>query len=443
MATYTDTPGAHSFSDPSALADKIYGLDGNDTVTLEHGGADTVFGGAGNDKLDGSLSHEDLVLVGDAYSSSVSGNDTLIGGSGHNYLIGGDGINQLFGGHGNDTMIGGKGIDYFFSGLNHSATGNDVMIGGDFYDVFFVGTGDDTIYGGKGDDTVRADFGHKLIHGGEGGDFIVSDGGSTIHGDEGKDLILGSEKIFGDEGNDHLAGFGVDAQGTLHGGAGDDSVHSGSDAGHFYLMGDEGDDTISSSVSQDTLHGGEGNDVVCAYLDTVQDILYGDEGNDAFYFTPNGTKHYGDPAYPSNPDYVKDFDAQHEGVLLDRKNESALGHSILTGTARGDMFDSDAFAVIATNQVSGHLTNEHILKAIAGIAASAEITAASVESFYLFISNATDTALAFVRDDLDGDATNLTVSDIYQIATMKGIHGADLEHLQVLDVTDTQIHPLP
>ncbi len=63
-----------------------------------------LFGGAGNDILDGSEATGPLILVGGA------GNDQLYGGSGRDLLIGGAGSDTLFGGAGEDILIGGATI---------------------------------------------------------------------------------------------------------------------------------------------------------------------------------------------------------------------------------------------------------------------------------------------------------------------------------------------
>lgn len=75
---------------------------------------DTLFGGAGNDLINGQQQDDDLF--------GQSGNDTLFGGDGFDLLDGGTGNDTLFGGNSGDTLIGGAGID--------------VMDGGTGFDVF-------------------------------------------------------------------------------------------------------------------------------------------------------------------------------------------------------------------------------------------------------------------------------------------------------------------
>jgi Ca2+-binding RTX toxin-like protein len=53
------------------------------------------------------------------------GNDRLNGGNGHNVLVGGAGDDQLIGGNDRDVLIGGSGADSLVSG-----GGEDILIGG-------------------------------------------------------------------------------------------------------------------------------------------------------------------------------------------------------------------------------------------------------------------------------------------------------------------------
>jgi VCBS repeat-containing protein len=125
-------------------------LAGNDDVRLVGLTVDTlVYGGAGNDKIDGGcVSVGRLDLRGDA------GNDYLIGGDAADRLDGGDGNDDLRGGNGNDWLSGGPGNDNLFGGA-----GNDVLIGG---------PGDDNVKGEAGDDTLVLGIGKDTLDGGSG-----------------------------------------------------------------------------------------------------------------------------------------------------------------------------------------------------------------------------------------------------------------------------------
>jgi Ca2+-binding RTX toxin-like protein len=60
-------------------------------------------------------------------------------------MLGGDGFDLLFGGDGDDRLDGGDGFDLLYGG-----DGDDVMAGGDGFDLLYGGRGDDTFLVGGG-----------------------------------------------------------------------------------------------------------------------------------------------------------------------------------------------------------------------------------------------------------------------------------------------------
>ena len=103
----------------SNTADTLYGGAGNDTINGLNG-ADILYGGTGNDILDGG-SQNDTLYGG-------SGNDTLRGGSGNDILIGGYGADAITGGTGNDTIS-------YLSLLDTGDTITDFVTGSDKIDL--------------------------------------------------------------------------------------------------------------------------------------------------------------------------------------------------------------------------------------------------------------------------------------------------------------------
>jgi len=87
---------------------------GNDRFTGNGQTADTYYGGAGDDNLNGN-----------------SGNDTLYGGSGNDNLDGGADNDVIYGGSGNDTITGGNGTDVLIGGY-----GADNLTGNQLADTF-------------------------------------------------------------------------------------------------------------------------------------------------------------------------------------------------------------------------------------------------------------------------------------------------------------------
>jgi len=172
---------------------------------------DILFGGDGNDTLDGSAGYDSL--------SGGAGDDTLHGGSGKDWLSGDAGDDVLHGGKHDDTVFGGE--------------GNDLLEGDGGKDILFGGHGDDTVLGGDWDDVISGDGGTDYLSGGLGNDNIF--GVSIVpepdaealeamrNGDAGNIFLLeadgDADTLDGGEGNDYLA---LAAGDTAIGGSGKD-----------------------------------------------------------------------------------------------------------------------------------------------------------------------------------------------------------------------------
>ena len=78
------------------------------TTVKAKGGYDRVFGGEGDDRLEGGNDPDDLY--------GEEGDDSLLGGTGHDRLFGGEGDDRLDGGSGQDWLLGGEGDDRLTGG---------------------------------------------------------------------------------------------------------------------------------------------------------------------------------------------------------------------------------------------------------------------------------------------------------------------------------------
>lgn len=147
---------------PTALADTIDGGAGNDRIDGGQGG-DVMIGGLGDDVfVFDSLADRAIELAGQGYDTmtsflvgleleanvevgtltgsldlDIAGNalaNTLVGNAGANRLSGGGGEDLLIGGLGRDTLVGGEGIDTFrFLSLTDSTTAApDLIVDFDF-----------------------------------------------------------------------------------------------------------------------------------------------------------------------------------------------------------------------------------------------------------------------------------------------------------------------
>ncbi|MFO1068668.1 MAG: calcium-binding protein [Geminicoccaceae bacterium] len=213
--------------------DTLTGGNGDDTVTAA-AGEDVLWGGAGRDTLSGGAD-EDSLFGG-------SSNDVLGGGDGAGTLDGGGGADTLTGGSGTDTLWGGTGNDLYIV-----TTGNDVYADSDGIDTlragvtvtlaaFFenleftgtaalTGTGNDLanrltgnsaanrLYGLDGDDILQGGGGNDSLIGGNGEDTAVFSGAidgyaisrvgslitvtdtDTTDGNDGRDRLIGIERL--------------------------------------------------------------------------------------------------------------------------------------------------------------------------------------------------------------------------------------------------------
>ena len=255
---------------------RINGLDGND---LLYGGseADIVDGGAGNDTLYGRAG--DDALYGGA------GKDELNGEAGADLIIGGTGDDMLWGGTGNDTYViaRGDGVDTI-SDYDPTAGNTDVV---QFTDVASTELaslerkGDHLVLKyGASDQLTLKDYFYTGSSGYKVEQFSFSDGVNwdeaavkarvMTSGSMTNDYIAGyadgSNRIYGFDGNDYLAGGsrgdlidGGDGIDTLTGGAGDDQLYGG--AGNDVLNDSSGNNLFDGGANDDTLSGGTGNEL--------------------------------------------------------------------------------------------------------------------------------------------------------------------------------------
>lgn len=168
-------------------------------------------------------------------------------------------------GGGNDSFDGAGGRQLV--GVISGGEGNDTISGGAGRDILLGDAGNDSIDGGAGDDVIRSGLGADVIDGGAGlrdlldyvgsGPVNVNLGtgeafGSFAQGDD----ITGIEGLAGGNGADTLTG---DAQDNLlNGRFGNDLISGG--AGNDQLLGEAGADTLIGGAGRDVLRGGAGVD---------------------------------------------------------------------------------------------------------------------------------------------------------------------------------------
>lgn len=195
---------------------QIIGTEGDDEYLMGGFGSDTIMGNAGNDYLQGENYYE-LFAEGirKDYLDGGIGNDTLIAIGDQNTLLGGLGDDQLNSSGSFNTLEGNEGDDYIDSkgsyntidaggGNNtiYSQGSHNKIMGGNDTDNINISAeydyngnpqgGYDTILGLGGDDFIGIDTDMNYIDGGDGNDYIRSNGNhNTLIGGLGDDLLEG------------------------------------------------------------------------------------------------------------------------------------------------------------------------------------------------------------------------------------------------------------
>ena len=99
-----------------------------------------------------------------------------------------------------------------------------------------------------------------MVKGGPGDDLVY--GGNTSAFDSGGGF---AKYMYGDEGDDKIWGSSTQEFEYIWGGEGDDTLYGGLNNMNTYINGNEGDDVIypaSMTMVEDRVRGGKGNDII-------------------------------------------------------------------------------------------------------------------------------------------------------------------------------------
>jgi Ca2+-binding RTX toxin-like protein len=168
----------------------LYGLGGDDKLTVRNGEEGWAWGGVGDDTIRGG-----------------DDGDHLFGGWGDDRVDGGEGQDLIKGGLGHDTINGGRDDDILIAGAGDDrvtgADGGDLLEGGAGADTLNGGSGEDFLSGGEGDDSIEGGSGDDAISGGRGNDTLRGGGGKDdfhLQDFDGSDVIVnfqrGQDQIF-------------------------------------------------------------------------------------------------------------------------------------------------------------------------------------------------------------------------------------------------------
>jgi Ca2+-binding RTX toxin-like protein len=215
------------------LADKLYGMGGNDTL-IGLAGNDLLDGGAGKDSMEGGVGNDTYYIDNNGDSiveGKGEGTDTVYSSVSYSFAKTANLENIYLTGSGNLTVVGNSSNNEI-----HGNSGNNVIVGGD---------GKDNLIGGSGNDTYIVDSSDTIVETKTGGYDIVSSSASLTLGDykyvEG--IVLTGKtnaSATGDSGDNTL--IGNDGANAISGGGGDDVINGG--LGTDTLTGGDGSDTF-------------------------------------------------------------------------------------------------------------------------------------------------------------------------------------------------------
>ena len=291
-----------------SASDALSGNAGDD-VLIGGGGGDALDGGDGTDTASyaGSSSGVTINLAtgtgagGDAVGDTLTSIENLTGSALADALAGDGGNNILLGLDGNDTLGGGDGVDRLEGG-----DGNDSLFGGAGADELIGGAGDDKLYVLGNDTLLQGDAGYDQV-------IVLDTGGVNIT------IGSGVEYAAGNSGNDSINAASLTTAVNMFGGAGDDTLYSGS--GGDTLSGGGGNDTLAGGAGVDHLDGGDGNDSL--FGGAGADELIGGAGNDKLYVMGNDSLLQGDAGY----DQVIVLDAGGVNITIGSGVEYAVGNN--------------------------------------------------------------------------------------------------------------------
>ncbi|RTM13352.1 MAG: glycosyl hydrolase family protein, partial [Bradyrhizobiaceae bacterium] len=298
-------------------------------------------------------------VTGGQLFKAGSGTVTLTGGSGNDALVGGGGTDTLIGGAGNDVYYvdnvqdivrenAGQGFDVVYTSAPWTVTA-----GASIEKVVLTGTANANLTGNafameldgnSGINTLSDGGGADLLKGGLGNDtYVVTNAGTVVveNAGEGTDTIKTTlhSYVLPDNvenltftGTGNFYGVGNATAGTITGGAGDDTLVSGT--GVEKLVGGGGNDTFYvNNVNDIVVAGAGGNSAIYASVSgilaaaNVSKLVYTGTGNFTGYANATGT------TIVSGAGNDTLTGAGGNDVL-----DAGTGNNTLTGNAGADVF---------------------------------------------------------------------------------------------------------
>ncbi len=342
--------GQLAWTPDNLIADFLNRIISAETIFTDYGAGDTInagdgdnviFGGKGNDAIDGYAGSElifgdngrvnwrttpDLnsLLAGLEIAISIAeldgGDDTIYGRSGDEIIIGGSGADTIDADSGSDLVFGDHAhiiwstVTEYTNIVDGMASARSIIVGNGGVDTIHGGDGDDILIGGSFGDTITSGNGNELIFGDNGYlTWVASiNSASRLTGIRTAESI---EQAFGgaDKINfvDNVA-VADPGDEVIIGGLDSDNIDSG--IGRTVIFGDHGQlawtpdnliadflnriisaetiftdygagDTINAGDGDDVIFGGKGNDAIDGYAGS--ELIFGDNGRVNWRTTPD------------------------------------------------------------------------------------------------------------------------------------------------------------
>ena len=247
-----------------------------------------------------TINHTVVSGTSSADSIVINGNNvTIYGNAGSDYIAHQQGTSSFIdGGDDNDNIF-----DVFNGNGKYGSYSHSTINGGNGDDSIDVGSRYSTIYGGAGADVIYTwpgeEVHHIYIDAGNDADSIFNVSKyATIKGGAGNDKITNSQVsnveningsnslIDGGSGNDSILNLSYNANSTLLGGIGQDSIWN--EASNVTIDGGDDNDSITNGSRGDGsttqtnavfINGGKGDDYISDY-NGINSIINGGTGND-------------------------------------------------------------------------------------------------------------------------------------------------------------------
>ncbi|HEY8592644.1 MAG TPA: calcium-binding protein [Sphingomicrobium sp.] len=319
----------------------VHGGDGADTITVAWNSGGVVYGDSGNDIIVGAS-----VDGGDG-DDRISGS-YVHGGSGDDYIEGRGDFDELSGGAGSDIIRAAPSASYGFGSLL-SSDGSSYVSPGD------AGGERDQLTGGAHDDRFVAGYGDR-VDGGGGSDSLSFSFAALANGLSGSVTLAmiqtaGAAEI---QSIEHLASVRLtdvadnvvianDQWVIVDGGNGNDVIAAESrDYNSLLILGDAGDDVISTRYGRVEARGGLGDDLFISL--GVGGVFKGESGSDTIDYRNAGsgvsvTLYAGSQV--SNGDYIQSIENARGSAFADTLI-GLEGANILVGRDGADTLQGNA-----------------------------------------------------------------------------------------------------